>query len=87
MPRSSPASRVRDLGQGLENTAFVAGELVLRVAGDGGVMREARLLELLAPRLSIPVPAPRFADADRGVLAYPLVAGRPLLRPRARPGA
>ena len=42
---------VRDLGQGLENTAFVAGELVLRVAGAGGVMREARLLELPAPRV------------------------------------
>ena len=77
---------VRELGQRLENTAFVAGELVLRVAGDGGVIREARLLELLAPRLSIPVPASRFADAGRGVLAYPLDGRATAARPRARPG-
>ncbi|MBA2581690.1 MAG: DUF3995 domain-containing protein [Thermoleophilaceae bacterium] len=29
--------------------------------------------------MSIPVPAPRFADEDDGVLAYPLLPGQPLL--------
>jgi aminoglycoside phosphotransferase (APT) family kinase protein len=75
------------LGHGLDNTAFVAGDLVLRVADSRSVIREARLLELVAPRVSIPVPAPRFVDEDGGVLAYPLISGRPLLGRATPPGA
>ena len=49
--------------------------------------RQARLLALLGPRLPLPVPAPRFAGEERGVLAYPLVPGRPLLGRRPPPGS
>jgi len=70
---------VHELGRGLDNSAFVADHLVLRVADGGSVTREARLLELVAQHVSIPVPAPRFADEDDGVLAYPLLPGQPLL--------
>lgn len=70
---------VHELGRGLDNSAFVADHLVLRVADGGSATREARLLELVAQHESIPVPAPRFADEDDGVLAYPLLPGQPLL--------
>ena len=75
------------LGRGLDNTAYIAGDLVLRVADDRDIEREARLLDTLAPHLSIAIPAPRFADAGTGVLAYELIAGRPLLGRRAPAGA
>jgi aminoglycoside phosphotransferase (APT) family kinase protein len=75
------------LGHGLDNTTFLAGDLVLRVANGGDVTREARLLRFLAPRLPVPVPNPRFVDERAGVLAYPLVPGRPLLGRRPPPGA
>jgi len=75
------------LGQGLDHTAYVAGDLVLRVADERDVEREARLLDALAPHLSIAIPAPRFADATAGVLAYELIAGRPLLGRHAPVGA
>ena len=74
------------LGQGLDNTAFVVDDLVLRVSDRSSVLREAQLLELLAPRLPVPVPRPRFADGRLGVLAYPLLPGRPLLGRPALPG-
>jgi aminoglycoside phosphotransferase (APT) family kinase protein len=70
------------LGSGLDHQAFRVGDLVVRVTAPdacGEVLREAELLRLLAARLSIPVPSPRFADRVRGVLAYPLLPGRPLL--------
>ncbi|MET7403440.1 phosphotransferase [Dactylosporangium sp. NPDC005572] len=70
---------VTDLGSGLDNTAFLAGDLVLRVTDHDTVAREAALLDLIAPHVSLPVPAVRFADPGRGVLAYPLLPGRPLL--------
>ncbi len=76
---------VHELGRGLDNSAFVADHLVLRVADGGSATREARLLELVAQHESIPVPAPRFADEDDGVLAYPLLPGQPLLG-RRNPG-
>ena len=76
-----------ELGRGLDNTAYIAGGLVLRVAGDRDTEREARLLDTLAPHLSIAIPTPRFADASAGVLAYELIAGRPLLGRRAPAGA
>jgi aminoglycoside phosphotransferase (APT) family kinase protein len=70
---------LQHLGHGLDNVAFRAGELVLRVADRRDVQREAALLDHLAPRLPLPVPVPVFADAAAGVLAYRLLPGRPLL--------
>ena len=78
--------QLRELGHGLENTAFLAGELVLRVSEGPDVAREAQLLRTLRPRLPLPVPRPLFVDEDDGVLAYPLLAGRPLLGRTAGPG-
>lgn len=78
---------VGELGRGLDNLVLIAGDLVLRVADRHRVRREARLLEVLAPRLPIPVPRTRFADDNAGVLAYPLVPGRPLLGREPSPGA
>ena len=72
------------LGQGLDHTALLAGDLVLRVGED--VAREARLLRLVAPRVPLAVPEPVFADEDDGVLAYRLLPGRPLLGRDAGPG-
>lgn len=81
---------LRELGRGLDNVAHVvgdaAGDLVLRVADGPEVRREAALLRVLAPRLPLPIPAPRFADTDEGVLAYPLLPGRPLLGRVPAPG-
>ena len=74
------------LGQGLDNTAFLVQDLVLRVSDGPDVVREARLLELVAPRVSVPVPQPRFVDGELGVLAYPLLPGRPLLGRSSSPG-
>src|SRR3954453_21532497 len=71
-----------ELGSGLDHEAFRVGALVVRVTAPDAcaeVVREAGLLRLLAGRLPIPVPSPRFADPARGVLAYPLLPGRPLL--------
>jgi aminoglycoside phosphotransferase (APT) family kinase protein len=76
---------LQELGRGLDHTAFLAGALVLRVSDGPDVAREAELLRTLAPRLSLPVPTPRFADEDDGVLAYPLLPGRPLLGRTADP--
>ncbi|WP_448612432.1 phosphotransferase [Geodermatophilus sp. URMC 60] len=77
---------LRDLGRGLDNTAFTAGDLVLRVAAGSDVQREACLLEFLGPRLPLPVPVPVFADGDAGVLGYRLLPGRPLLGRTPPPG-
>ncbi|MFW3168819.1 phosphotransferase [Geodermatophilus sp. CPCC 206100] len=81
----APAYRGADLhylGGGLDHRAFLARDLVVRVAAPAAaadVVREAALLRLVAAHVSIPVPAPRFADPDEGVLAYPVLPGRPLL--------
>ena len=80
-------AEVVEVAHGLDNTAFLAGDLVLRVAADGVVGREARLLEHVAPRVPIPIPRPRFADEDAGVLAYERIPGRPLLGREPAPGA
>jgi aminoglycoside phosphotransferase (APT) family kinase protein len=78
----APAYRnlpVAVLGAGLDHHAFRVGDLVVRVGAPGAeAIREAALLCLLGDRLSLPVPRPRFSD-PRGVLAYPLLPGRPLL--------
>jgi len=65
------------LGAGLDHHAFRVGDLVVRVGGDAA--REAALLRLVGGRLPLPVPEPRFADPERGVLAYPFLPGTPLL--------
>jgi aminoglycoside phosphotransferase (APT) family kinase protein len=70
---------VRELGHGLDNVAFIADDLVLRVTDGHSILREARLLTVVSARVSIPVPVPRFADENLGVLAYRLLPGRPLL--------
>ncbi|MEV4512305.1 phosphotransferase [Dactylosporangium sp. NPDC049525] len=81
------AGTVSELGHGLDNAAFLAGDLVLRVAEDGhSVRREAGLPAVVAERVSVPVPAVRFAAEDTGVLAYPLLPGRPLLGRQAPAG-
>lgn len=53
-----------ELGQGLVNAANAVGDLVVRIGPGGTVGREARRLEAVAARLSIPIPTPRFADED-----------------------
>ena len=75
------------LGAGEDNTAFRCADLVVRVANGRSTEKEEELLLLLAPRVSIPVPAPLFTDEDLGVLAYPLLPGRPLLGRVPPPGA
>ena len=75
------------LGAGEDNTAFRCGDLVVRVANGRSTEEEEQLLLLLGPRVSIPVPAPLIADEDLGVLAYPLLPGRPLLGRVPPPGA
>jgi aminoglycoside phosphotransferase (APT) family kinase protein len=68
-----------ELGHGLDSTAFVAGDVVLRVAEDRRVSREARLLECVAGHVSVAIPVPRFADEEAGVLGYGRIPGVPLL--------
>jgi aminoglycoside phosphotransferase (APT) family kinase protein len=68
-----------ELGHGLDNAAYAVGEVVVRVGEGGSVGREARLLEAVAAHVSLPVPVPRFADENTGVLAYGRIPGRPLL--------
>ena len=68
-----------ELGRGLDNAAYGAGDLVLRVGDRRRVGPEARLLDALADHVSIPIPTPRFADEDAGVLGYERLPGTPLL--------
>ena len=78
---------VRPLGAGLDNTAYdVDGDLVVRLNGlpDPGerslqVLREARLLDLVAGWSPLPVPAPVVVAPEEGCLVYARLPGRPLL--------
>lgn len=70
---------LQPFGSGLDNTAFLAGDLVVRVRAEGSVTAEARLLRVLAGRVGVPVPAVAFVDDELGVLAYPRLPGTPLL--------
>jgi aminoglycoside phosphotransferase (APT) family kinase protein len=79
------AGDLRALGSGVDHAAFLAGDLVVRVGADAS--REARLLQVVGPRVPLPVPAPVFVDEDAGVLAYRLLPGRPLLGRPAVAGA
>ncbi|MEV0131103.1 phosphotransferase [Dactylosporangium sp. NPDC050688] len=76
-------AELRELGHGLDNAAFHAGDLVVRVTKDDedgrSVRDETRLLALVAAHVDLPVPEVRFADEEAGVIAYPLLPGRPLL--------
>ena len=95
-PEHSGAA-LHELGGGLDHGAFVVADLVVRVvrgAESAGTPREAELLALVARQVSIPVPAPRFADPEHGVLAYPSCEGalysagsRPPTRQRAWAGS
>jgi aminoglycoside phosphotransferase (APT) family kinase protein len=78
---------VVELSQGLDNTAYTVGDLVLRVASERSVEHEARLLEVVAAHVSIPIPTPRFADEDAGVLGYERIPGEPLLGRTPPPGS
>ncbi|HEY0639356.1 MAG TPA: aminoglycoside phosphotransferase family protein [Pseudonocardiaceae bacterium] len=88
-----PRRSVVPLGAGLDNTAYlVDDELVVRVARTPDaaevVRREAGLLALVATVSPLPIPRPCAVLPERGVFAYPLLPGRPLLRrPSRRPAA
>ncbi|HWN29656.1 MAG TPA: hypothetical protein VNP37_22005 [Actinomycetospora sp.] len=56
---------LRELGGGLDHHTFVLGDLVVRVAARATATREAELLRLVAPRVSIPVPAPQKPSCVR----------------------
>jgi aminoglycoside phosphotransferase (APT) family kinase protein len=80
-------AELRELGSGLDHDTFVVDDLVVRVARSDMRSREPDLLALVARHVPLPVPVPRFADAQLGVLAYPLLPGRPLLGCRPPPDA
>lgn len=71
------------LGAGLDNVAYeVNGELMVRFDNDGDpgtIEREARLLAAVAEVSPLPVPQPRVIAPEWGCLAYPKLAGTPLL--------
>ncbi|RCG25403.1 aminoglycoside phosphotransferase family protein [Sphaerisporangium album] len=74
------------LGEGEDNVAYeVNGELIVRFAKDpdpavraARTEGEARLLAAVAGLSPLPVPEPRFTDAERGCLAYHKLPGVPL---------
>ncbi|MFI6511510.1 phosphotransferase family protein [Streptosporangium sp. NPDC050855] len=78
---------VTPLGQGQDNTAYeVNGELIVRFAREPDparraalVEREARLLAVVAAVSPLPVPEPRFTVPEQGCMAYPTLAGVPML--------
>ena len=90
LARHLPDVEVRSitaLGEGMDNVAYeVNGSLVVRAskvkdASDraAATRREAALLAVVAEVATLPVPAPRFADVDAGVMAYPKLPGRSLM--------
>jgi aminoglycoside phosphotransferase (APT) family kinase protein len=70
---------------GVDNTVYASGDLIVRVAKDpdpGAVRREAALLTAIAD-LPVATPVPVAVDEDAGILVYHRVPGTPLLhRPR-----
>ena len=77
-----PAVSVQRFDSGLDNIAFrVDDELIVRFRRDdpGGVDREAALLAVVADVSPLPVPEPLIVDPARGVLAYRILPGVPLL--------
>ena len=83
------AAAIRPLGSGLQNTAYLAGDLVVRSrlptpgtvgsAAGSAIAREHRLLDVVAGVSPLRVPEPLALDPARGVLVYRLLPGRPLL--------
>jgi aminoglycoside phosphotransferase (APT) family kinase protein len=87
--RHLPSVSVRSvswLGAGLDNASWlVNGELIVRLGKQdnsarraGAVRREGELLRIVAQASPLPVPSPRFVDANAGVLAYRALPGTPL---------
>lgn len=78
-----PAESVVLLGAGLDNVAFeVDGSLIVRFATDAtpdDIVRQTRLLHVVAEISPLPTPRPAFAVPDQGCLAYPKLPGTPLL--------
>ena len=72
---------IAPLGTGLDHRAYAVGEQLVARFGEG-VEREARLLEVIAPRLPLPVPEPVIVGG--GCVIQRRIPGRPLLElPRA----
>ncbi len=75
------------LGEGLENIAYVvSGELILRFSKEptaagraARVVREARILGVVAGLSALPVPEPVLVVPEQGCLAYRYLPGTPLL--------
>jgi aminoglycoside phosphotransferase (APT) family kinase protein len=82
-----PVEAVEALGAGRDNAAYgVNGTLVLRfsTAPDPSlratlVVSEGNLLDIVAEVSPVPIPVPRFVDADAGCLAYEKLRGTSLL--------
>lgn len=78
---------VEPLGAGRDNAAFgVNRVLVVRFSTEADrslratlVESEGELLELVSAVSPVPVPVPRFVDADAGCIAYDKLPGTPLL--------
>jgi aminoglycoside phosphotransferase (APT) family kinase protein len=82
------AESVRPAGAGLDNIAYqVNGELIVRFrrTDPGRVEREARLLAIVAEVSPLPVPRPLIVEPVRGVLAYRMLPGVPLIDMPAPP--
>jgi aminoglycoside phosphotransferase (APT) family kinase protein len=76
------AEAVRPAGAGQDNIAYqVNGELIVRFrrSDPARVEHEARLLAVVAEVSPLPVPHPLIVDPARGVLAYRMLPGVPLL--------
>jgi aminoglycoside phosphotransferase (APT) family kinase protein len=76
------AESVRPAGAGLDNIAYqVNGELIVRFrrADPQRVDDEAGLLAVVAEVSPVPVPRPLIVDPARGVLAYRMLPGVPLI--------
>ncbi|MEU7904320.1 aminoglycoside phosphotransferase family protein [Actinoplanes sp. NPDC049118] len=81
---------MRRLGAGVDNVAYLVGDLVVRFrrTDPAEVAREARLLRVVGAVSPVPVPVPEFVDPVGGCLAYRMLPGVPLLSVTDRdPGA
>ncbi|HEY0449092.1 phosphotransferase family protein [Actinophytocola sp.] len=82
-----PVETIDALGAGRDNAAYeVNGTLVVRFSTEQDralraavVSREGELLEVVASVSPVPVPVPRFVDAEAGCIAYDKLPGTPLL--------
>jgi len=74
------------LGEGEDNVAFRAGDLIVRYSKASHpktradrVRREAALLAVVAEHSPLPVPRPVDVDPEAGRMTYPALPGTPLL--------